>query len=500
MTLLPDLTGAAISGTPDALPPSDVVRAALAALSDDIPAEQRPATTLLGVAGAVAVARRALLPSRDPSTLPPAPAPAPADDTPTLGPAATVRARDILAVREHALLDEWLRHARVSGRVLPSELVPAALDLAAATSRYAVRHGLLAVLGIRGRWYASLDDATRHLVVDVPRTPDGTLDLDALAQTPAWTDGTLATRGRWFEILRATDADAARSLLTRDRDTIGAALLARCTELLAVGLTLADEPLAAHAAAHTSRPVVEAGQRLLQQLPGSAARLGVAAALGDAVTVTRGRLLARNRLTVTTDLAPDALEAAVAATPLARWTASGLTPDELVGLAHTAGEAAAPVLEGWHAATYVERDVAWADALLAAAGRSPHGWLLMTASPGARDAALERAARTVLADGVNIWPLRSTLEDREVAVSADACARILAILVPAAATIDSRRLRDVIDPLALRVEPTAHVRDLFTAAAAQIDATDDLLPDLQAVLHRGAATVQDRLTLAEELT
>lgn len=494
MTSLPDLTAAALSGTPDALPPHAIASAALAAL----PPDASRATTLLGLAGAVAVARSALLPTRP--TTGSAPDPAPVDEAPTLSPAAALRARTLLGVHDHAMLPEWLAHARAAGRVLPPELVPAAIDLATATSRRDVRHGLVAVLGARGRWFAALDATTRHLVADVPHQPDGTLDLDTLAASPAWTDGTIATRGRWFEMLRAADPDAARELLARDWDSLGAALLARCTELLADGATLADEALAERAAAHASKPVVEAAHHVLGRLPGAARNRATATSVSDVVTVTRGRLLAKDRLTINQTATPEHLASAVAATPLASWTASGLGPAALVRLGVEAGEPATPVLDGWRAATFREGSTDWADALLVADGGVPPAWLLALASPTVRTTTWDRLTRAALADGMNIWPLRTLLEDRTVVVPTGACERILALVIPAAAEIGPRRLREIVGPLALRVEATPAVRDLLTAAAAQIDATDDLRPDLDAVLHAGAATVQDRLTLAEELT
>src|SRR5699024_8701444 len=185
--------------------------------------------------------------------------------------------------------------------------------------------------------------------------------------------------------------------------------------------------LAERAAAHTSKPVVEAAHHVLGRLPGAARNRAAATSVTDVVTVTRGRLLAKDRLTINQTATPEHLASAVALTPLASWTVSGLAPAALVRLAVEAGEPAAPVLDGWRAATSREGSTDWADALLVADGGVPHAWLLALASPEVRAATWERLTRAALADGMNIWPLRTLLEDRTVVVPTGACERILAL-------------------------------------------------------------------------
>lgn len=496
MTHLPDLTGAAISGSPDALPPTAVVQAALAAT----PAGASPARRLLDAAGVVGIVRRALLPTQPTATLPPAPDPAPDVVEQVLSPDAAVTLRSYLAQPDLPTLHEWLEHVRAAGRVTPPELVPAVLRAAAATRWREARHGYVAILGTRGRWFAAQHDEWRHLVVELPRADDGTVDVDALADAPAWRDTTPDARTDWFDLVRAAAPDAARSLLLRDGATIDPASLTGCLGVLGLRLTLADEPVLEEAAAHRSRSVAETARQLLERLPGSAARARLAATLGDAVTITRGRLLGRTQMTVDDALAPDALAAAVGANPLTRWTDTGLGPAELIDLALAAGDRAAPVLDGWLRTTIDEGNSTWADAFLAAPAAGDPMTVIEVATRPALVAFWTRVGRAAFTSTEGVWPFMSMLGELEGTVPVEVTLTLLELAARSAETIGVDNVRGVVQRLAVRSEPTVRVRDAFTAAAQRITAPDDVRTDLEEAFRSASADIHTRLTQAQELT
>lgn len=254
------------------------------------------------------------------------------------------------AVVETLLQDDWptgLRHAMLRrlaerGWRLPAALLPQALELA--QREPALRAAVGAVIGERGAWLIRQQPRWRQLG-EAPAQPT---EAD-------WTDGTLTARLAFLRHARAQDPAAARARLEAELGQLAAAERAQLVEALAVGLSMADEPLLMRLLQRDRGGEVRAvAARLLQRLPDSA-QAGWLAAQWDALLKSESAWLGLKRRWT---IEPPAAEGAdwkahgldlqrprhdglgergwwlfqlVRLTPLSFWTTrTGLTPADLM--------------------------------------------------------------------------------------------------------------------------------------------------------------------------
>ncbi len=360
-----------------------------AAAVDVAGAGQRDAAAaLLDTAALAALFSRAgTAPQRAPATLPAGPA----VGRVATGPAAT-RLGGLLAALDPdlpgsygeagGLLGEWLDIAADRDIAAAPAHLPALLALAARRGDFAP--AAAAVLGPRGWWLAGLHEewsraVARHRPAGQPLGP---VTSDAQLGRDVWERGTSAQRRDWLATLRAADPAAARDvLLALDWRAEKGEDRAAFTDVLAYGLTLADEELLERGRQDRRQDVRTTAERLLIRLPGSAYSQQVTAAASACLRVERHLL--KRTLVVTlpeTQPAPVALTLPTAppgvgpaawllrhllgATPPAVWQdVLGLDPAALVALRVDDGLADV-VHGGWALAAACHQDPAWARALL----------------------------------------------------------------------------------------------------------------------------------------
>jgi hypothetical protein len=127
------------------------------------------------------------------------PAPCPPESAPVAPPAAARALAAMLSGVERACLPEWLALAAERGLIAPARRLPALLDLGARET--ALREGVRAVVGARGRWLARREASWEWVAGDA--TPDDV----------AWETGTLPERVRWLKLRAAADPAAAGEAL-----------------------------------------------------------------------------------------------------------------------------------------------------------------------------------------------------------------------------------------------------------------------------------------------
>jgi hypothetical protein len=336
-----DLVTAALLGTarrttdPAGLP-GPLAEAAVRLRPDD-----DAAARLLRVAALATVYRRAGARPRPPRR---GPAPVPAEAGRVAGTAAQRRLSRLLELKDAELLALWLRTAVARGLRPHPSLLPALLDIAARSP--ALRDDVVAAAGERGRWLAAHRPEWSAVVPPGPPARD------------AWELGSPPERARWLRDVRRTDPAAAREALEASWAREAPAERAGLLELLAAGLSAADEAFLQRCLTDRRGEVREVAARLLTAMPASAlARRAAAEAL--AVVRREGPRL------VVAPLPPERLFEAVAAAPLATWVpALGASPADVVGL-HADPDPAATLWRGWARAAARERDAAWIAALVA---------------------------------------------------------------------------------------------------------------------------------------
>jgi hypothetical protein len=193
--------------------------------------------------------------------------PAPDAEVPTCADAETLSVADLplipvlRAVFEEGpdgLRVEALRLLAACGLVLPPRLLPAALGLGVRSRE--LRPELMPVLGERGRWLAQ-------------QNPDWAYAAGAGDAEPAadlWEHGSTAERQAFLAALRQRAPDRARELLREGFTEIDARTRAGMIELLAAGLSAADEEFLQGALADRSKEVRQIAASLLARLPSSA--------------------------------------------------------------------------------------------------------------------------------------------------------------------------------------------------------------------------------------
>ncbi|WBB80723.1 SWIM zinc finger family protein [Micromonospora sp. WMMD882] len=372
-----------------------------------------PGGLLEGAAVAVAYRRAGTRPA---SGRTPVPA-APAESTPVLSSAPTARLRLLLAEggapggaqTQQELLAEWLGLADRHGALAPVDTLPALLD--EGRRDRSLRPLVSRLGGRRGRWLAGLRSDWGYLWDEAPaedapadgRAPATAEPLTTLPPTAPdggtgsggaggdeWETGTAGERVAYLTRLRGRAPDAARELLTAAFAGENATDRARFVAALEVGLSPADEPFLERALDDRRREVRDAALTLLRQLPDSALRRRTTQrALGCVRPSPDGRGLVveapkecdRAMRRDGVDPQPPRgvgvgawlLIETLAHTPLSTWTTLlGRDPAQVVALPVV--DDWAPVLrQGWARAAAEQRDPAWAQALVDAAGTGRAG-------------------------------------------------------------------------------------------------------------------------------
>ena len=368
MTWLEDLRTAALVGSARSAPPA--LPAELAALGVSAPPDRPPEELLLGQAALADAAARASRRPWAPGS--PPLEPAAAGDAPQASGEAS-RLLGLLLSQPPVgqslraqLVADWLRLAGEAGLAVPHRLLPVLLDLAAGSETVAA--WLSPALGTRGRWLQTV------LGLGSEGTP-----APAPAATEDWAELSPAAATAALERLRAHDPGAARELLRKHWDGLGARERAAHVATLAVNLGLEDEPLLESALDDGAKSVRTMAAQLLDRLPGSARAARMARRLEPLLAV-RGML--RRHVEIALPPPPDAaalrdgippdprsgepdrlaqLDAIIRGAPLEVWTAAaGGGP--AAALALLKGESRA--IDAILATALARRDPEWAQALL----------------------------------------------------------------------------------------------------------------------------------------
>ncbi|WP_344859163.1 DUF5691 domain-containing protein, partial [Planomonospora alba] len=308
--------------------------------------------------------------------------PAPAEERPLVPRAAANRLARILAGEQSRLLPEWLAAAAARGHRVPPRLLPELLDHAARDRSIRPFLGVLA--GRRGRWLAALNPAWGFLEQEA--TGDTAVTGASGARVPAarperemWELGTAGDRRAHLAALRSADPAAARELLAATWEKETPDDRAAFLEVLADGLSGADEPFLEAALDDRRREVRHRAADLLTRLPDSRLARRMAERAERCFTVVRRRIevtppdecdaaMERDGIRARPPHGTGAkgwwLQQMVARTPLAVWPRLlGRPPAELVraGL----GDWTREVTAGWVRAAVLQRDPEWARELFA---------------------------------------------------------------------------------------------------------------------------------------
>ena len=251
----------------------------LAALPDQLRPDPLPddsAAALLNAAALSAVARRTVLP-----TVPAARAAPIGPGTERL-PVVPDVIRQVLSrvTNQPAVLLEALELIRRAGLRLPPALIPGLLD----DTRAEVVAATRPVSGEVGQFLM-----TKNPRWTAPAAPDPT-------DRTMWDEGTIAQRLGWLRAYRRADPSAARDLLADSIFRESAGNRAELVEVLADGLSGADEDFLMQALQDRSRVVATAAIALLTELPESALRRDMRALAARHLTL--GRRLLRTTPTI----------------------------------------------------------------------------------------------------------------------------------------------------------------------------------------------------------
>jgi hypothetical protein len=351
-----------------------------------------PAALLLDRAALLTAARRGgRQPGRTGAAAPAgSPVTAAPETVPAVSRAAGLRLARMLGGEHADLLTEWLAVAAGRGRRVPARLLPALLHQArrgpAAGSE--LRRLVAAAGGTRARWLAGLNPEWTFVLAYAPAGED------------AWRLGDAAQRRGYLSALRTRDPGAARDLITASWEAAGPDERVTFLDVIADGLSLADESLLDGALDDRHAGVRSAAAGLLATLPGSALAQRMAGRARECLQLGTGggvlvsppggcdAAMRRDGITpVADDRAPHQVNRrlllleVIARTPLRTWTDTfGLRPAGILGLSL---DFWTPVLfAGWSRAAISQRDQEWMTALtssaLAAGGPD---WLLTGGGP-----------------------------------------------------------------------------------------------------------------------
>jgi hypothetical protein len=440
---------------------------------------------LLLAAGTAAVYRTA---GYVPETISDAPVPAPDDTPPICSPHVAELLLALLAGRKHELIREALDRLGRAGLRLPPDLLPVALD----THEAEVRATLVPVIGERGRWLASFNNAWNWVNDYLPQV-EGTLPADA---ETVWEEGTTGQRVEILRRVRAVDPERGRQWLQAVWKQEKADVRVDLLSALAVELGQDDETLLESALDDRAQSVRAAAAALLAKLPRSALVARMTARADAMLSYTAGKLDARPPKALEPDAVRDGIPAKPAYTsagserawwlmqilcrvPPAHWLDRfGLPAAALVAAtADTSWQTT--ILEGWThaAATYQDRD--WVLPLWNYWGDPPRPRKGVAAARNANDLRAELAA------------LVDTEELERQALAA----------LDEAVSTTSGRLNEVLDTLPMpwsRTIGEAYLRSLRRFADQLTKHSQDGVP-FDATLDRAAlALPSECLTLAAE--
>ena len=167
---------------------------------------------------------------------------------------------DLLAGRAADVLPEALERLRHARLLLSPAMLPAALD--AGTRSKAIRPGLLAVIGQRGRWLASRNTAWSWA------TAPGDDELAASADT-VWQKGKQAERLAILGLVRSSDPALGRAMLESTWKRERATFRAEAIDILSDNLSADDQPFLEAALDDKAEAVRERAGELLVRIPGS---------------------------------------------------------------------------------------------------------------------------------------------------------------------------------------------------------------------------------------
>lgn len=433
---------------------------------------------LLGTAAVASLYRRAgRLPRKDAgASLKPAP-----EETARRAPPAAARLLASMLAGEHAsLLPEWLAYAAAREVVVPEELLPALLD--AASAKADMRDAAAAVIGARGRWLAARYDGWAWATVGGVG-PGAEVEIAPDHARAGWETATGDVRRVMLRRVRRADPalglELVRSTWSADSPKDRAAFL----ETLEDGLSDADEPFLEAALDDKRKEVRRAAAELLSRIPASrlAARMTERARALVRISTPSGGLISKltgAKPEITLDLPPECtkemvrdgvelkppagagerawwLRQLVAAVPPAVWSADA-APDVWVDAAARAHDGKV-LLDAWTTAAVRYRDAAWADALIRAgrwnAGGDQSSLVALVSPERFREQVLRllgAGGRTLSGDAL---PIRLIVEAPHT-MGPELTRALLARLTPAAAAGDYV-LRDVLRPLAAKMDPAA---------------------------------------------
>ncbi len=300
---------------------------------------------------------------------PPAPEPAPPETLPVCSPGAAALLRRMLDREGSRLLPEALERLRRAGRILPPELLAAALG----TQSSEVRAALVPVLSERGRWLSRFNPAWRWVAESLPT--GGVLPGDAEAR---WQEGTPAARRAILGRVRAAEPTRAREWLAAVWRQEKADLRAEFVQALVPGLSAADEPFLEAALDDRSANVRAAAASLLARIPNSGLAQRMRGRADVLLSWKAGKLAVAPPTAVDKDTQRDGIVAKppagtgerawwltqiLALVPPAHWTERfGVASGELIAAAQF-GEWAAALLGGWSSAALLHRAADWMLAL-----------------------------------------------------------------------------------------------------------------------------------------
>lgn len=201
----------------------------------------------------------------------------------------------ILADGPDRLQAEAFQMVAAAGRHLPHRMLPKALECGQRC--VALRPSLLPVLGRRGEWLATQNDAWAYAV--------GGGGAEKLSDD-VWQHGSLDQRRLYLAALRERDAAKARELVREAMSTEGAKERTAFIECLATGLTMDDQDLLEATLTDKSKEARQTAARLLSTLPESRFAQRMAAHLAPFLKSEKKLL----RGTVVTLEAPNAFDAA----------------------------------------------------------------------------------------------------------------------------------------------------------------------------------------------
>lgn len=203
--------------------------------------------------------------------------------------------KSLLKANDEVMFRYLMHRCQTGGRVLTPELVPLVLDKALEQKK--LSRSWLAACGETGRWLCRLNASWAKLCVEETQKED------------IWGTGTFEERKAHFRQIRQTDPAEALALLEKSAAEENAANRLELVEMLAVNLSVADEPFLQTLLKDKSQKVKKAAQQLLAITTGSGLNQKYTGYLLRALSVKEERHLIVSKKTVLAfhaDAAPDA--------------------------------------------------------------------------------------------------------------------------------------------------------------------------------------------------